>query len=101
MLVLDDLDWAAADLERARSLMERTGDESIDQTWRSGSFRWHLRRRPYRIPDGTSHGPIVPGRWEVSLTAGSRNGVWSFSWTGGGWVVLDYCTRGVAKPRSG
>jgi hypothetical protein len=98
--VLDDLGWAAADFERAAMLMKQAmaAGESIDQTWRSGAFRWYLRRRPYRVPDGTSHGPIVPGRWDASLVAGSRDAVWSFSWTGDGWVVLDYCFRGVAKP---
>jgi hypothetical protein len=101
--VLDDLDWAAADFECATMLMKQAmaADEPIDQAWRSGAFRWQIRRWPYRIPDGTSRGPIVPGRWDASLAAGSRNASWSFSWTGDGWVVLDYCFRGVAKPRPG
>jgi len=101
--VLDDLDWAAADFGRAAMLMKQAmaADKSIDQTWRSGAFRWQLRRWPYRIPDGTSHGPIAPGRWDASLTAHSRNAAWAFSWTSEVWVVLDHCIRGVAKPPPG
>jgi hypothetical protein len=101
--VRDGLDWATADFERAAMLMQQAmaAHEPIDQTWRSGAFSWHIRRRPYRIPDGTSRGLIVPGRWDLSLAAGSRNAAWSFSWTGDGWVVLDYCIREVAKPAPG
>jgi hypothetical protein len=101
--VLDDLDWATPDFERATTLMTQAtaADEPIDQTWRSGDFRWRIHCWPYRVPDGTTHGPIVPGRWDVSLTAASRNAASSFSWTSEGWVVLDYCIRGVAKPPPG
>jgi hypothetical protein len=98
--MLDDLDWATADFERATTLMKHVtaADEPIDKKWRSGGFGWHLHRWAYRLPDGTSRGPIVPGRWDASLTAHSRNAAWSFSWTGEGWIVLDSCLRGVAKP---
>lgn len=85
--MLDDLDWAAADLQHATDLMRQSEERgvSINEVWSSGEFTWHMRTWQDKVPVG--RGETMGGLWNVSLTAESSTSRWSFSWTGDGWFA--------------
>jgi hypothetical protein len=89
--------WAAADFERATTLMKHAiaADEPIDQTWPSEAFIWRIRCWQDQFPTGAAQDQPMPGQWEASLTAQSSTAVWSFGWTGDGWAILDRALHGI------
>jgi hypothetical protein len=84
--MLDDLEWAAADLDRAKGLYERGTESgtSLDETWENAGYLWHIRS--WRDVTPTVHGAI-PGLWNVSLSAHGPQSVWTFAWSGDGWFA--------------
>jgi len=89
--------WAAADFEHATTLMKQAiaADELVDERWTSEAFNWHVGRWQDPVSSaGEANRPPGLGRWEASLTAAGSTAVWSFCWTGDGWVLLDRAMRG-------
>jgi hypothetical protein len=87
--------WAAADFERATTLVKQAmaAEEPIDRTWTSHALTWQIRRWQDRVSTDDSDAQPVSRQWKASLTAGSLTAVWSFSWTGDGWVIVDRAIR--------
>lgn len=88
--MLDELDWAAADLEHAKTLMQRSANtgKPIDEAWESKGNRWHISTWQGN-PTPTVGDPesVTQGLWNVSLTANGPDSYWSFAWTGDSWVA--------------
>jgi hypothetical protein len=61
--VLDDLDWAAADLERASSLMERAAD-GVDQP-DVAQWRFQVALTPLAVSDSGRYEPWPDRAWTL------------------------------------
>jgi hypothetical protein len=88
--MLDDLAWAAADLEHATTLYEqgKASESAIDESWPSGNVAWHIRSWQDQVPVG--RGETVGGLWDVSLTARSASERWTFSRSDDGWNLVEH-----------
>lgn len=90
--MLDDLDWAAADLDRAKTLYEEcmgSGVE-VDESWASDDFFWRMRTWRDVVSTAKFGDPdaVVVGNWNVSLRASGPNSEWPFIWTGDGFAAI-------------
>jgi hypothetical protein len=94
-MTLDDLDWAKADLEHAKTLYENAVQNSehmtVSETWQSQAHTWHPRAAQALIPAGDD---IVTGLWSATLTASGSGSFWRFAWAGDGWFAAEHTFGG-------
>jgi hypothetical protein len=90
--MLDELGWAKADLEHAKTLYEQVmaSGQPRNETWQSQGYRWHFGawQDMRRTPTLGSPAAVTPGLWNASLAATSPTASWSFSWSGDGWFAV-------------